>query len=54
MALMGWSSAAMAKRYQHPIDTVRRDVAEQLGGLWDQNDATQTANETTDADKPKA
>ncbi len=36
MALMGWSSAAMAKRYQHLIDAIRRDVAKQVGGLlWD-------------------
>lgn len=36
MAIMGWSNAAMAKRYQHLIDSVRRDVAEQVGGLlWD-------------------
>ena len=33
MAIMGWSSAAMAKRYQHLIDSTRRDVAKQLGGL---------------------
>jgi integrase len=36
MAIMGWSSAAMAKRYQHLIDSIRRDVARQVGGLlWD-------------------
>jgi integrase len=36
MALMGWSSAAMATRYQHLIDSIRRDVAKQVGGLlWD-------------------
>jgi hypothetical protein len=36
MAIMGWSSAAMAKRYQHLIDSVRRDVAKQIGGLlWE-------------------
>jgi integrase len=36
MAIMGWSSAAMAKRYQHLIDSIRRDVAKQIGGLlWD-------------------
>ena len=40
MALMGWSSAAMAKRYQHLIDVIRRDVAKQVGGLlWDTDDA---------------
>lgn len=36
MAIMGWSSAAMAKRYQHILDSIRRDVAAQVGGLlWD-------------------
>jgi integrase len=39
MALMGWSSAAMAKRYQHLIDSIRRDVAKQVGGLlWEADD----------------
>lgn len=33
MAIMGWSSASMAKRYQHLIDSIRRDVAKQVGGL---------------------
>lgn len=33
MAIMGWSSAAMAKRYQHLIDSIRQDVAKQVGGL---------------------
>src|SRR5579875_2067694 len=33
MAIMGWSSAAMAKRYQHLIDSIRRDDAKQIGGL---------------------
>jgi integrase len=36
MAIMGWSSAAMAKRYQHLVDSIRMDVAKQVGGLlWD-------------------
>jgi integrase len=33
MVIMGWSSAAMAKRYQHVLDSIRRDVASQVGGL---------------------
>lgn len=33
MSIMGWSSTAMAKRYQHLIDSVRHDVAQQIGGL---------------------
>jgi integrase len=51
MAIMGWSSAAMAARYQHVLDTIRRGVADQVGGLlWDvtetadrEDDPTQTA-----------
>jgi integrase len=36
MAIMGWSSAAMATRYQHVLDCIRKDVARQVGGLlWD-------------------
>jgi len=36
MAIMGWSSAAMATRYQHVLNSIRRDVAGQVGGLlWD-------------------
>lgn len=33
MSVMGWASTAMAARYQHVVDTVRRDVADQVGGL---------------------
>jgi integrase len=33
MAIMGWSSVAMAKRYQHIQDSLGRDVASQIGGL---------------------
>lgn len=33
MSIMGWSSPAMAKRYQHVLDAIRRDVANQVGGL---------------------
>ena len=36
MAIMGWSSAAMATRYQHVLDSIRKGVAGQVGGLlWD-------------------
>jgi integrase len=39
MAIMGWSSASMAARYQHQIDSIRRDVADQVAGLlWDSSD----------------
>jgi integrase len=59
MALMGWSSAAMAKHYQHLIDTIRRDVAKQVGGLLrDADDASAEhvarANETTNETRPDA
>lgn len=33
MGLMGWSSTAMAARYQHMVDTVRNEVARQVDGL---------------------
>jgi integrase len=35
MDLMGWSQAAMAKRYQHITTALRDDIAGRLGGfLW--------------------
>ncbi len=38
MGIMGWSNSAMAVRYQHMTDQVRRDIAQQLGGLiWGLN-----------------
>jgi hypothetical protein len=33
MGLMGWSTTAMAARYQHITGAVRGDVAERVGGL---------------------
>ncbi|MFH8891256.1 tyrosine-type recombinase/integrase [Streptomyces sp. NPDC017949] len=42
MGLMGWSTTAMAARYQHMVDAVRTDVARQVDGLiW-----------KTEADRP--
>lgn len=39
MAIMGWSSATMAKRYQHLTDSIRRGVADQVGSLlWKNTD----------------
>jgi integrase len=36
MGVMGWSSTAMAAKYQHVIDAVKRDVATQVDGLlWE-------------------
>jgi integrase len=37
MAIMGWSTAEMAKRYQHVLDSIRKGVADQVGELlWDE------------------
>ena len=33
MGIMGWSSTAMAARYQHVMDPIRRQVADQVGAL---------------------
>ncbi|MFJ4845438.1 tyrosine-type recombinase/integrase [Streptomyces sp. NPDC088733] len=33
MGLMGWSTTAMAARYQHMVDAVRTEVAKQVDGL---------------------
>lgn len=39
MRIMGWSSATMAKRYQHVVDSILTDVADQVGGLlWRETD----------------
>ena len=39
MSVMGWSSTAMAARYQHVTDPIRRDVADRVGGLlWSSGD----------------
>ena len=39
MGLMGWSTTAMAARYQHVTDVVRGDVARWVGGLiWGAED----------------
>jgi hypothetical protein len=36
MGVMGWSNTAMAARYQHLTATIRRDVAQRVGGLlWE-------------------
>jgi integrase len=39
MSIMGWSSAAMLRRYQHVADSIRREVANQVSTLlWDTDD----------------
>ncbi len=41
MGLMGWSSTAMAARYQHMVDTVRSSIAEQVDGfIWQTSEAS--------------
>jgi len=36
MGVMGWSNTAMTARYQHLTATIRRDVAQRVGGLlWE-------------------
>ena len=35
MDVMGWSNSGMTKRYQHPSDELRKDIADRIGGfLW--------------------
>lgn len=48
MGIMGWSSTAMAARYQHVTDPILRDVARRVGGLlWaDPNDPADETIET--------
>lgn len=39
MSIMGWSTTAMAARYQHVTAPIRRDVARRVGGLlWGQDE----------------
>ena len=39
MGLMGWSTTAMAARYQHVTSVIRADVAQRVGGLiWGAED----------------
>ncbi|HEY9484757.1 MAG TPA: tyrosine-type recombinase/integrase [Micromonosporaceae bacterium] len=40
MGIMGWSSTAMAARYQHVTDPIRADIARRVDGLiWDREEA---------------
>lgn len=42
MGVMGWSNTAMAARYQHITATIRRDVADRVGGLlWRRSDSSE-------------
>ncbi|MEU6409647.1 hypothetical protein [Microbispora sp. NPDC046933] len=45
MAIMGWSSTGMARRYQHVTDTIRHTVAQQVDGLlWESTDGPEEAS----------
>ena len=45
MGLTGWSNSSMTTRYQHLTPELRRDIANQVGGLlWAPDETT---NETT-------
>jgi hypothetical protein len=51
MAIMGWSSAEMAARYQHVIDSIREGVADQVGGLlWGTDDGPDGETPTDDCE----
>jgi integrase len=45
MGLMGWSTTAMAARYQHMVDAVRTDVARQVDGLIWKTEADQPSDD---------
>ena len=50
MGLMGWSTNAMATRYQHLTPDLRRDIAHQVDGLlWTDSWTDETRDETTHA-----
>lgn len=45
MGIMGWSTTAMAARYQHVTDPIRATVARQVGGLlWEAGEGAQHGN----------
>ncbi|WP_055531244.1 tyrosine-type recombinase/integrase [Streptomyces graminilatus] len=45
MGLMGWSTTAMAARYQHMVDAVRTDIARQVDGLIWKSDVLRSADD---------
>jgi Phage integrase family len=47
MSLMGWSSGSMTARYQHVTDTLRSQVASQVGDLIGDSSAGDDAQATT-------
>jgi hypothetical protein len=49
MAIMGWSTAASATRYQHVFDSILKGVAGQVGGLlWDVPESDPSAADDQD------
>ena len=51
MEVMGWSTTAMAARYQHVTDPIRREVAARVGALlWQVETTTETTSETNSPD----
>lgn len=51
MGIMGRSTTAMAARYQHMIEAVRRDIADRVGGLiWAVPDLPATSDEDDEGD----
>jgi integrase len=51
MAIMGWSSAEMAARYQHVLDSIRKGVADQVAGLlWGTTDDGPVDHDSQDDD----
>jgi hypothetical protein len=49
MGIMGWSSTAMAKRYQHITDPIRADIAKRVGGLiWKPEDKPEAPEDDGD------
>lgn len=48
---MGWSSTAMAARYQHMTDPLRQDIAKRVGGLlWAVPGSDEPGQEDRDPD----
>lgn len=51
MSIMGWSTTAMAARYQHVTDPIRRSVAERVDGLlWDRDAGGESSGRDRAAD----
>lgn len=51
MSIMGWSSSAMAARYQHMTDSIRHDVAKRVDGLlWQRPEDTADGSESGSED----